>query len=97
MPNLNLPASAAAPRSQGRFDQQPSATTRSNASVHEGSHYALEGRSPPGRATEELARFFREKANRGDEPLTAVEQAGVFHLMQQGTPRSYALLFQTID
>lgn len=41
-------------------------------------------RSPQGRANEELARFFKEKAERGDEPLTAVEQAGVFHLMQQG-------------
>lgn len=40
--------------------------------------------SPPGRANQELARFFQEKAEAGDAPLTAFEQAGVYQLLQQG-------------
>ncbi|KAK4049133.1 hypothetical protein OIV83_004349 [Microbotryomycetes sp. JL201] len=40
-------------------------------------------RTSPQRANEELANFFREKAQRGGEPLTPIEQAGVLHLMQQ--------------
>lgn len=47
----------------------------------------LEG-SPPGRANQELARFFAEKAEAGDARLTAFEQAGVYQLLQQGTSLS---------
>lgn len=37
-------------------------------------------------ATQELARFFQDKADRGEDRLSAVEQAGVYQLMQRGAP-----------
>lgn len=94
MPNLAGSTTSATPRLLGRSDAYASRyTPQQSASgvLGNGSDYTLEGRSPPGRANEELARFFREKADRGDEPLTAIEQAGVFHLMQQGEWRSTRL------
>ncbi|KAM0786529.1 hypothetical protein ACM66B_001986 [Microbotryomycetes sp. NB124-2] len=45
-------------------------------------------RTSPQRANEELANFFREKAQRDGEPLTPIEQAGVLHLMQQAQAES---------
>lgn len=82
----NLASAATTPRFPGNFAPSPLAIQRqATPSAWGESQYDGAGRSPPaGRATEELARFFREKADRGDEPLTAVEQAGVFALMQQG-------------
>lgn len=44
---------------------------------------------PPSRANEELARFFRDKAE-SNAPLTPIEQAGVLQLMQQGTLQEMA-------
>jgi hypothetical protein len=72
MPDL---ASIASPRAPGNVNRSP--TTG-------GSEYNTSEYGGGGRATEELARFFREKAERGEEGLTAIEQAGVMHLMQQG-------------
>ncbi|GAA5895716.1 uncharacterized protein JCM6883_001597 [Sporobolomyces salmoneus] len=48
-----------------------------------GSEYNTSEYGGGGAANEELARFFREKAERGEEGLTAIEHAGVMHLMQQ--------------
>lgn len=73
MPDL---ASVASPRAPGNFARSPTAA----ASDYNASEYSAGG----GAATEELARFFREKAERGEEGLTAIEQAGVMHLLQQG-------------
>ncbi|GAA5942204.1 hypothetical protein JCM3775_001351 [Rhodotorula graminis] len=39
-------------------------------------------------ATQELARFFQDKADRGEDRLSAVEQAGVFQLMQRAQAES---------
>lgn len=72
----DLASLAASPRPPGNFARSP---TRSDSIYAAGSEHGAGGG-----ATEELARFFREKAERGEEGLTAVEQAGVMHLMQQG-------------
>lgn len=96
-PNLNLAASLSAsqslpdlsfanstPRFSSNHAAVPSPLGRAaTPSAYADSEVGI-ARSPPGRATEELARFFRDKADRGDEPLSAIEQAGVFALMQQG-------------
>ncbi|GAA6013984.1 hypothetical protein JCM11491_003477 [Sporobolomyces phaffii] len=71
MPDL---ASITSPRAPGNFARTP--TTGE-------SEYTVSEFGGGGGATEELARFFREKAERGEEGLTAIEQAGVMHLMQQ--------------
>lgn len=73
-----------APSPLGRLDEDERPATPSAWGGSEAPYENDSNRSPPGRATAELARFFREKADRGDEPLTAIEQAGVFALMQQG-------------
>jgi len=75
----DLASLAASPRARGNFARSP---THSDSMYGGGSEHGASGG-----ATEELARFFREKAERGEEGLTAVEQAGVMHLMQQGKPR----------
>ncbi|GAA5994448.1 hypothetical protein JCM5350_007038 [Sporobolomyces pararoseus] len=71
MPDL---ASIASPRAPGNFARSPTAGVSEYSASEYGTH---------GGATEELARFFKEKAERGEEGLTAIEQAGVMHLMQQ--------------
>lgn len=96
-PNLNLAASLSAsqslpdlsfanstPRFSSNHAAVPSPLGRAATPSAYADSEAGAARSPPGRATEELARFFRDKADRGDEPLSAIEQAGVFALMQQG-------------
>ncbi|GAA5879742.1 hypothetical protein JCM16303_004157 [Sporobolomyces ruberrimus] len=82
MPDL---ASIASPRQPG-FPAQSTNAVDSEYSASE-----LGAGGVGGGATEELARFFREKAERGEEGLTAVEQAGVMHLMQhaQSVPTAF--------
>lgn len=74
----DLASFASTPRVNSTTSRSP---TQAAESVYGGSEYG-------GGATEELARFFREKAERGEEGLSAIEQAGVMHLMQQGEIRS---------
>ncbi|ORY70641.1 hypothetical protein BCR35DRAFT_307947 [Leucosporidium creatinivorum] len=102
LPNLASPA-VASPSQRGLNHYAPSPLGRpvedarpATPSAWGGSEAQYENdsnRSPPGRATAELARFFREKADRGDEPLTAIEQAGVFALMQQAQAESLPTAF----
>ncbi|SCV70327.1 BQ2448_1721 [Microbotryum intermedium] len=103
MPHLvSAMASSATPRPHGGFTSTwPRSATRgdltpvSASAASWGQAESMFGseRSPPGRANEELARFFREKADRGDEPLTAIEQAGVLHLMQQAKAENLPTAF----
>lgn len=78
----NLAATLATPRFGRAVDRSPSyarfADPQSALSAESAVH------STSSHATQELARFFRAKADRGEEQLTPVEQAGVLHLMQQG-------------
>lgn len=77
------------PRFPGNF-AFPAAPSISNLSNHNraaswggSATGGNEGSSPPSRATEELVKFFKEKEDQGNAPLTPIEQAGVFHLLQQ--------------
>ncbi|GAA5874925.1 hypothetical protein JCM1840_007152 [Sporobolomyces johnsonii] len=74
------------PRLPGNFARSPSHA--SLAGSRGGSVYGGSEMGGSGKATEELARFFAEKAGRGEDGLTAVEQAGVMHLMQQAQAES---------
>lgn len=49
--------------------------------------------SPIRAATESLALFFREKADAGNVPLNAIEEAGVLRLMQQAQLESLPTAF----
>ncbi|GAA5990265.1 hypothetical protein JCM11641_001803 [Rhodosporidiobolus odoratus] len=73
LPNL---AAVSIPRTSSALSRSPM-----NAST-----YSEE--DGPSSATHELARFFQEKAERGKERLTAIEQAGVMQLMQQAQTES---------
>ncbi|GAA5825220.1 hypothetical protein JCM11251_006150 [Rhodosporidiobolus azoricus] len=62
----------------------------------------LSASASPNSATHELARFWQEKAQRGEEHLTAVEQAGVMQLMQQAQteatlPTAFTPNFRTVS
>ncbi|BGP17359.1 hypothetical protein JCM10213_003403 [Rhodosporidiobolus nylandii] len=77
------------------------ATPRSRSPLA-GSAYSGESAAGLSSATHELARFFQEKAERGEEHLTPVEQAGVLQLMQQAQtestlPTAFTPNFRTIS
>ncbi|SGY14904.1 BQ5605_C013g07160 [Microbotryum silenes-dioicae] len=103
MPQLaSTLASNATPRPRGGFTSaMPRSATRADlapfsasaASWGQAESVFGSERSAPGRANEELARFFRDKADRGDEPLTAIEQAGVLHLVQQAKAENLPTAF----
>ncbi|GAA5924256.1 hypothetical protein JCM1841_006887 [Sporobolomyces salmonicolor] len=89
MPDLAVVASTSTlstPRLPGNFARSPSHV--SLAGSRGGSIYGGSERGGSGKAAEELARFWAEKAGRGEDGLTAVEQAGVMHLMQQAQAES---------
>ncbi|GAA6054296.1 hypothetical protein JCM3770_001420 [Rhodotorula araucariae] len=85
MPNLAALASTSSGLSMPRF---PSALARSPNPAHfadaQSAHTAESAvASVSSHATQELARFFQDKAERGEDRLSAIEQAGVLQLMQQ--------------
>ncbi|BGP41364.1 hypothetical protein JCM10450v2_005405 [Rhodotorula kratochvilovae] len=85
MPNLAALASTSSSLATPRF---PGALARSPSYAHFAdaqSAYTAESAvaSTSSHATQELARFFQDKAERGEDHLSAVEQAGVLQLMQQ--------------
>lgn len=95
MPNLAALGAAPSTSSGLATPRFPGALRRSPSRAHYAdaqSAYTAESAaaSSSSHATQELARFFQAKAERGEDRLSAVEQAGVFQLMQRGA--SSALL-----
>ncbi|KAK4055850.1 hypothetical protein OIO90_003105 [Microbotryomycetes sp. JL221] len=86
MPDLSLVANET-PRFLNGSHQRPMTPLAFGAHDDDADSLA---RTSPQKANEELANFFRQKAERGDEPLTPIEQAGVLHLMQQAQADSQA-------
>ncbi|BGP09154.1 hypothetical protein JCM10049v2_005009 [Rhodotorula toruloides] len=94
MPNFAA-RSLATPRFPGNYSRSPSFAHFADAQSARTAHSAVDSISST--ATHELARFFQEKASRGDEHLTAVEQAGVLQLMQraQNVPTAFTPNFHS--
>ncbi|GEM08951.1 hypothetical protein Rt10032_c06g2968 [Rhodotorula toruloides] len=94
MPNFAA-RSLATPRFPGNYSRSPSFAHFADVQSARTAHRAVDSISST--ATHELARFFQEKASRGDEHLTAVEQAGVLQLMQraQDVPTAFTPNFRS--
>ncbi|BGP33148.1 hypothetical protein JCM10296v2_004937 [Rhodotorula toruloides] len=97
MPNFAA-RSVATPRFPGNYSRSPSFAHFADTQSARTAHSAVD--TITSTATHELARFFQEKASRGDEHLTAVEQAGILQLMQraQKVPTAFTPNFRsTLD
>ncbi|TNY21501.1 hypothetical protein DMC30DRAFT_199261 [Rhodotorula diobovata] len=93
MPNLAALGAAPSTSSGLATPRFPGALRRSPSRAHYAdaqSAYTAESAaaSSSSHATQELARFFQAKAERGEDRLSAVEQAGVFQLMQRAQEES---------